>query len=137
METLIGLMACTGVRDSEAFALDRSDIDRANSLLRIRDSKYGKSREVVIHHTTMAALDAYLARRDRLRSGGDRVCVFVSSWGARLSHKSVHPSFAQIRRASGVTAASPGRVVRLHEYADVRVMPTWTRKSSQFGLIAA
>jgi integrase len=63
METLIGLMACTGVRDSEAFALDRHDIDHANSLLRIRDSKYGKSREVLIHHTTMAALDAYLARR--------------------------------------------------------------------------
>jgi site-specific recombinase XerD len=118
METLIGLMACTGVRDSEAFALDRGDIDRANSLLRIRDSKYGKSREVLIHHTTMAALERYLARRDRLRPGGDRVCVLVSSWGARQSHKSVHPSFDQIRRTSGVTSTAAGRVPRLHEYAD-------------------
>ena len=39
METLIGLLACTGLRDSEAFALDREDIDRANGLLRIRRSK--------------------------------------------------------------------------------------------------
>jgi integrase len=115
MEVLIGLMACTGVRDSEAFALDRRDIDRANRLLRIRGSKFGKSREVLIHETTMAALDRYLARRDRLRPGGDRVCVLVSSWGARLSHKSVHPSFDQIRRASGVTGTPTGRVPRLHD----------------------
>jgi integrase len=115
MEMLIGLMACTGLRDGEAFALDRHDIDRANSLLRIHDSKFGKSREVLIHETTMAALDRYLGRRDRLRPGGDRVCVFVSSWGARLSHKTVHPAFAKIRDASGVTATSPGRVPRLHD----------------------
>jgi integrase/recombinase XerD len=115
METLIGLLACTGLRDSEAFALDRQDIDPADRLLRIRDSKFGKSREVLIHQTTLAALDAYLARRDRLRPGGDRVCVFVSSWGARLSHKSVHASFDQIRRASGVTTSSAGRRPRLHD----------------------
>jgi integrase len=43
MQTLIGLLACTGLRDGEAFALDRADIDRANGLLRIRDSRFGKS----------------------------------------------------------------------------------------------
>lgn len=115
IETLIGLLACTGLRDGEAFALDRADIDRANRLLRIRDSKFGKSREVLIHDSTLAALDAYLACRDRLRPGGDPVCVFVSSWGARLSHKSVHRSFDQVRRASGVTGASPARRPRLHD----------------------
>jgi integrase/recombinase XerD len=87
METLIGLLASTGIRDSEAFALDRTDIDRTNRLLRIRDSKYGKSREVLVHDSTIAKLDAYLTRRDQLRAGGDRTCVFVSCWGARLSHK--------------------------------------------------
>jgi integrase/recombinase XerD len=115
METLIGLLACTGLRDGEAFALDRTDMDRASRLLRILDTKFGKSREVLIHDSALAALDAYLARRDQLRPGGDRVCVFVSSWGARLSHKSVHHSFDQIRLASGVTGSSPGRQPRLHD----------------------
>jgi integrase/recombinase XerD len=78
IETLIGLLACTGLRVGEAFALDRADIDTDNRLLRIRDSKFGKSREVLIH-STLPALNAYLAHRDRLRPGGDRVCVFVSS----------------------------------------------------------
>jgi integrase/recombinase XerD len=76
---LIGLLACTGLRVGEAFALDRADIDTDNRLLRIRDSKFGKSREVLIHVSTLAALNAYLERRDQLRPGGDRVCVFVAS----------------------------------------------------------
>jgi integrase/recombinase XerD len=81
----------------------------------VRDSKFGKSREVLVHESTIAALDGYLARRDALRPGGDRVCVFVSSWGARLSHQSVHRSFDQIRRASGVTGSGPDRRPRLHD----------------------
>jgi integrase/recombinase XerD len=115
IETLIGLLACTGIRDSEAFALDRTDVDHANRLLRIRDTKYGKSREVLIHDSTIATLDDYLARRDQLRAGGDHTCVFVSCWGARLSHKSVHRSFEQIRQASGVTRSASGRPPRLHD----------------------
>jgi integrase/recombinase XerD len=115
METLIGLLACTGLRVSEAFALDRTDIDPANRLLQIRDSKYGKSREVHIHDSTLAALHAYLARRDKLRPTSDRHCVFVSSWGARLNHRAMHPAFDRIRRAAGVTGSSPGRWPRAHD----------------------
>ena len=115
METLIGLLACTGLRVGEAFALDRADIDTDNRLLRIRDSKFGKSREVLIHDSTLAALNAYLARRDRLRPGGDRACVFVSSWGARLNHNATQRAFDQTRRAAGVTGSAPGRWPRAHD----------------------
>lgn len=61
-------------------------------------------------------LDAYLARRDELRIGGDRTCMLVSCWGARLSHRSVHRSFEQVRQASGVTRSSSGRRPRLHDF---------------------
>ena len=115
IETLIGLLACTGLRVSEAFALDRADIYAANRLLRIRDSKFGKSREVLIHDSTLAALQAYLACRDEVRPSGDRVCVFVSSWGARLKHNVMHRAFDQIRRAADVTGSSPGRWPRAHD----------------------
>jgi integrase len=115
LETLIGVLACAGLRVSEAFALDRADIDAANRLLRIRDSKYGKSREVLIHDSTLAALHAYLARRDELRPTADPVCVFVSSRGTRLGHKTMHPAFDRIRRAAGVTGSTPGRLPRAHD----------------------
>jgi integrase/recombinase XerD len=115
IETLIGLLACTGLRVSEAFALDRADIDAADRLLRIRDSKYGKSREVLVHDSSLAALNAYLERRDELRPTGDPVCVFVSSWGARLNHNAMHPAFDRIRRVAGVTGSTPGRWPRAHD----------------------
>jgi hypothetical protein len=54
-------------------------------------------------------------RRDRLRPGGDRVCVFVSSWGARLNHNATQRAFDQIRRAAGVTGSSRGRWPRAHD----------------------
>jgi integrase/recombinase XerD len=115
IETLIGLLACTGLRVSEAFALDRADIDAANRLLRIRDSKYGKSREVLIHKSTLAALHGYLDRRAELRPTGDPVCVFVSSWGARVDHNFMHRAFDRTRRAAGVSGSTPGRWPRAHD----------------------
>ena len=109
METLIGLLACTGIRDSEAFALDRADIDRTNRLLRIRDAQVGKSREVLIHDTTIATLDAYLdAPRRSCAPAATAPACCVSCWGARLSHRSVHRSFEQVRQASGVTLVGVG-----------------------------
>jgi integrase len=115
IETLIGLLACTGLRVGEAFALDRADIDASNRLLRIRDSKYGKSREVLVHDSTLAALHAYLARRDALRPTADPVCVFVSSRGTRLNHKAMQPAFDRIRRVAGVVGSSPGRWPVAHD----------------------
>ena len=52
-QTLIGLLSVTGLRLSEAIRLDRVDVDDRHQLLRILDSKFGKSREVVLHETTM------------------------------------------------------------------------------------
>ena len=43
-EALIGLLASTGLRISEAMALDRDDIRWADALLVVRQSKYNKSR---------------------------------------------------------------------------------------------
>ena len=45
-ETLIGLLATTGLRIGEALRLDRDDIDEGDAVLLIRRSKFGKSRHV-------------------------------------------------------------------------------------------
>ena len=66
-QTVIGLLACTGIRIGEALRLDREDIDSAHQLLLIRDSKFGKSREVLIHPGTIQALAGYAKMRERLR----------------------------------------------------------------------
>jgi integrase len=65
-QTLIGLLAATGMRVGEAIRLDRPDADLDGGVLTIRQSKFGKSRLVPLHPTTTAALRGYLRLRDRL-----------------------------------------------------------------------
>ena len=65
-ETLLGLLAVTGLRIGEAMRLDRDDIDWDENVLLVRSSKFGRSRELVCHDSTIEALRAYSARRDQL-----------------------------------------------------------------------
>lgn len=56
--TLIGLVV-TGMRAGEAVRLDREHVDLDTGVLTIVDSKYGKSRQVLLHASTVAALRHY------------------------------------------------------------------------------
>ena len=47
--TVIGLLACTGLRLREALALDRSDVDLETGVLNIPASKNHRQREVLLH----------------------------------------------------------------------------------------
>jgi integrase/recombinase XerD len=62
---LIGLLACTGLRISEALALERTDIDWQRGLLQVSQTKFRKSRYVPVSQTTQQALEAYADLRDR------------------------------------------------------------------------
>lgn len=63
--TLIGLLAVTGMRIGETIGLDRDDFDVVGGVLTIRHGKFGKSRELPLHPSTVAALGDYLRRSDR------------------------------------------------------------------------
>ena len=52
--TLIGLLAATGMRVGEAIGLDRDDFDAICGVLTIRNGKFGKSRELPLHPSTIA-----------------------------------------------------------------------------------
>lgn len=43
------------MRVSEACRLDRTDVDLRHGVLTVRDSKFGKSRDIPIHPSTTAA----------------------------------------------------------------------------------
>ena len=55
-QTLIGLLASTGLRPGEALALDRQDVDLRHGALHVRAAKHNKQREVPLHPTTTTAL---------------------------------------------------------------------------------
>jgi integrase/recombinase XerD len=99
---LIGLLAVTGMRGSEAMALDRGDLDAAAGLLTIRATKFRKSRQLPLHPSTLRALAAYQAARDRLCPAPATASLLVSTTGARLCQATVQPAFRHLLRQAGI-----------------------------------
>jgi integrase len=62
-ETVIGLLASTGLRLREALALDRSDVDLEHGVLLVRGAKHNQQREVPLHPS--ATVSAPFASRRR------------------------------------------------------------------------
>jgi integrase len=113
-ETLLGLLACTGMRAGEAMRIDRGDFDPGAGLLNIWGSKFGKSRQLILHPSTVAALRRYLRRRDQLCPSPPTPALFVSSTGRRLCHAVLQPTFRDLLRRSGVGAPNQRRP-RVHD----------------------
>jgi integrase/recombinase XerD len=113
--TLLGLLAVTGMRLSEALALDRNDVDLQTGVLTIRRTKFGKTRLVPVHPTTRDALQAYLRRRDRIFPVVNTPGFFLSEWGTRLEQSCVRRAFYDLSRQVGLRCASNHHGPRLHD----------------------
>jgi integrase/recombinase XerD len=136
LQTLIGLLAVTGMRIGKAIRLDRNDLDLRHQRVLVRNSKYRKSRQLPLHPTTIEALREYLVLRDQVHPDVETPALLITATGRRLDRRHVEWQFARLRKRVGLTARPGCRPARLHEYADVFVMPMSVRKSSQIGLIA-
>ena len=100
-ETLIGLLAATGLRLGEALGLDRVDVDLRGGLLHVR-AGLTERREVPLHASTTEALRTYARVRDRRWPNLDTAAFFVSRLGARLSKAAVHKTFPQLIHEVGL-----------------------------------
>ena len=114
--TLLGLLAVTGLRISEALALNRADVDGAEAVLTIRRTKFGKSRLVPLHPSTQRALERYARRRDRVYPTPTTESVFVSERGARLTQWTVRHTFNRLSRRIGLRGPADRRGPRLHDF---------------------
>ena len=108
LETLIGLLAATGLRPGEAAALENGDVDLQAQVLVIRESKFGKSRQVPIHSSTAAALKRYAQQRDRVFPHRDHSFFFVSARGTALDLGAVRRWLCKISRACGLREKTKG-----------------------------
>ena len=102
LRTLIGLLGCTGLRIGEAIRLDREDFDPTPGLLTVRDSKFGKSREVLLHPSAVRALDDYGELRDRLCPHPKERSFFITTRGTRLCHPTIYVPFRALLDQVGV-----------------------------------
>lgn len=113
--TLIGLLAVTGMRIGEAIGLDRDDFDAVGGVLTIRHGKFGKSRELPLHPSTVAALGDYLRRSDRPRRPPNTPALFVSPAGTRLLYTNVQNTFHKLVCRVGIAPRSAACRPRLHD----------------------
>ena len=117
---LLELLYGTGLRVSEACALDTTDIDRARygvPLLLVRHGKGDKAREVPLGDAADQALAAYLpARRGLGAPGASGAALFVNARGERLTPRSVQRMVKRWTIAGGVHAAATPHALR-HSYA--------------------
>lgn len=109
--TLFSLLAVTGLRISEALALQIDDL-AADSLL-IRQTKFRKTRLVPLHPTTHAGLTRYLERRCHVGGGDDH--LFVSLRRRALSYPTVNATFLAIVRELGLHSGPGQPGPRLHD----------------------
>ncbi len=116
--TLFGLLAVTGMRVSEVVALDREDVDLDEGILRIRRTKFGKSRLVAVHDSTRQVLAEYARERDRIVRRPAAPAFFLSEGGDRVTACAARFNFAKVSREVGLrapTAGRHGRGPRLHD----------------------
>jgi integrase len=114
-QTLIGLLAVTGMRVGETIRLDRDDVDADHGVLVIRNSKFGKSRELPLHPSAVDALRRYLRRSDRPRSAANTPAVFISTAGTRLLYCNVQWTFRHLAGRAGLRPRSTSCRPRLHD----------------------
>jgi integrase/recombinase XerD len=128
-ETLIGLLAATGMRVGEAIRLDRSDVAESDATLMIRESKFGKSRMVPLQSSALAALQRYTRLRDEIHREPATVSFFVSTRGNRMVYPTIHEVFRNLcdRMGIGTDATSPPRIHDLRHTFAVRTLLGWYR----------
>jgi integrase len=86
----------TGMRVSEALNLDRPDVDFDRGILHVQRTKFGKSRYVPVHPSTVEALKKYAEARGRLFPTPLIPAFFISERGGRITGATARYTFAKL-----------------------------------------
>jgi integrase len=113
--TLFSLLACTGLRISEALALRRDDVDLVNGVITVRSGKNGRSRLVPLHPSSLEPLRAYAERCEASGSSMGSDAFFRSDHCDHLAYAAVHSTFKRLRERLGWTAQGRVRAPRIHD----------------------
>ncbi|MDQ4068725.1 MAG: tyrosine-type recombinase/integrase [Actinomycetota bacterium] len=135
-ETLVGVLVVSGLRIGEALRLDRDDVNLQGGVVHVRQTKFGKSREVPLHPTTIDALVAYARRRDQLCRRPRDPSFYVSMAATRLRYDNVHLTWLGLVRRAGLEPRSARCRPRPHDLRHsfaVRTLLGWYRQGVDVG----
>jgi integrase len=125
--TLIGLLACTGLRTCEALRLRDEDFDAVAGTLRVPASKQSPVRTLPLHPTTVRALRRYQAIR-RARFPFTRA-FFTGPWGRPLHAVCAHWTFRRL--AHGIPSNGARPTLRLYDFRHTfatKLIARWSRQ---------
>jgi integrase len=115
-QCLFRLLAVTGLRISEALGLKRVDADLDEGILTIRGTKFGKSRLVPIHPSTLQVLLNYAQRRDLHLALPLSPYFLVAEQGGKLQPQHVSRVFLKLSRQIGLCSEDAKTGPRLHDF---------------------
>jgi len=130
---LIGLLAVTGLRIGEAIRLRRDEVFLDSGLIRVTGAKFGKSREVPLHATTVEALRRYTQDRDRLCPRPQSESFFLSIAGTTLTYSAVRATFQRLARQAGLRPREGRCRPRIHDLRHslaCQILISWYRDGS-------
>jgi integrase/recombinase XerD len=128
--TLFGLLAVTGMRLGEGIGLDRQDVDLEQGLLRVRQTKFNKSRWVPVHGTTQKRLRQYQRLRDRICPHPQSPSFLLSEQGTRLTGWIVRRWFIHLSHQIGLRQPTDHHGPRIHDLRHrfvIRTLRNWYR----------
>jgi integrase len=132
-ETLLGLLTCTGIRIGEAIRLKFNDVELQGNmpLLRIRETKFGKSRIVPLHPTAAERLRCYVQLRANLGYSKRSDAFFVSERGGHLYYGCLVQWFIRATRHLDMFPTPGIRTPTLHglrHYFAIERLTSWCRQ---------
>jgi integrase len=115
-ETILGLLASTGMRVGEAIRLKTDDVqlDADPPRLEVRESKFHKSRLVPLHPSTAEKLRRYAERRAQRREESPSQAFFVSKRHQPLRYGALRSWFVRATGELGMRPTDGRRLPTLH-----------------------
>jgi integrase len=132
LHAAVGLTACTGLRNGEVCRLERKDVDLGLGTLHIRNTKFGKSRRLPLHPTTVTVLSEYAASRDQHFGAIDCPAFFPTMWRSHFAKQTLRQNFRQACELAGICEQhGPGpRFHDLRHTFAVRRLASWYREGA-------
>ncbi|GEC15319.1 tyrosine-type recombinase/integrase [Nitrobacter winogradskyi] len=116
LPTLLGLLAATGLRISEALRLWCGDLSDLNTHITVKRSKFERTRIVPLHPTAAVALREYLRARARLGSTYRSAPLFLDERsGEILRYAAVRRAWLRLTGDLGIVPRGGHRFIRIHD----------------------
>lgn len=116
MPALIGLLASTGMRISEALGLRIQDLDLEAAQILVREAKYGRQRLVALHPTAIGALEIFFERRNAIFPSRPGDPVFMSELsGKEMNYMHAWCAWFRITQRLGIRPRGGHPFVRIHD----------------------